>query len=75
MRNFLNEDGKLTAFPDKRKMKLYCLLYLAQKFEPGKLYTEREINNVLLDWHMFADPATHRRGVGAIMYLLRSSTQ
>ena len=31
LRNFLDADGKLTAFPAKRKMKLYALLYLAQK--------------------------------------------
>lgn len=32
LRNFLDATGKLTAFPAKRKMKLYTLLYLAQKF-------------------------------------------
>lgn len=61
LRNFLDGDGKLTAFPAKRKMKIYCLFYLAQKFEAEKDYTEQEINNVLLDWHTFADPATLRR--------------
>ena len=29
LRNFLDGNGKLTAFPAKRKMKLYALLYLA----------------------------------------------
>ena len=33
LRNFLDADGKLKAFPAKRKMKLYCLFYLAEKFE------------------------------------------
>jgi len=33
LRNFLDTDGQLTAFPAKRKMKIYCLFYLAQKFE------------------------------------------
>lgn len=51
----------MTAFPAKRKMKIYCLLYLVQKFEPEKEYTEREVNDLLLDWHTFADPATLRR--------------
>ena len=31
LRNFLDGSGKLTAFPAKRKMKLYALLYLGQK--------------------------------------------
>lgn len=61
LRNFLDLDGKLTAFPARRKMKLYCLFYLAQKIEAGREYTEREIGNLLLDWHTFADPATLRR--------------
>lgn len=72
LRNFLNGDGKLTAFPAKRKMKIYCLLYLAQKFEPEKDYTEQEINNVLLDWHTFADPATLRRELYDYGFLDRS---
>ena len=72
LRNFLDVDGKLTAFPAKRKMKIYCLFYLAQKFEPEKDYTEQEINNVLLDWHTFADPATLRRELYDYRFLDRS---
>ena len=72
LRNFLDTDGKLSAFPAKRKMKIYCLFYLAQKFEAEKDYTEQEINNVLLDWHTFADPATLRRELYDYHFLDRS---
>ena len=72
LRNFLDRDEKLTAFPAKRKMKIYCLFYLAQKFEEKKDYTEQEINNVLLDWHTFADPATLRRELYDYGFLDRS---
>lgn len=72
LRNFLTPDGKLTAFPAKRKMKLYCLFYLAEKFEAGREYTEREINEVLCDWHTFADPATLRRELFDYHFLDRS---
>lgn len=72
LRNFLDASGKLTAFPAKRKMKIYCLFYLAQKFETEKEYTEQEINNVLLDWHTFADPATLRRELYDYRFLDRS---
>ena len=72
LRNFLDASGKLTAFPAKRKMKIYCLFYLAQKFESNKDYTEQEINNVLLDWHTFADPATLRRELYDYRFLDRS---
>ena len=72
LKNFLDGDGKLTAFPAKRKMKLYTLLYLAQKIEADMDYSEREINDILLDWHTFADPATLRRELYDYNFLDRS---
>lgn len=72
LRNFLSSDGKLTAFPAKRKMKVYCLFYLARKFATEEDYTEQQINNVLLDWHTFADPATLRRELYDYGFLDRS---
>ena len=61
LRNFLDANGKLMAFPAKRKMKLYALLYLSQKIPADTDFTEWEINDILLDWHTFDDPATLRR--------------
>ena len=72
LRNFLDANGKLTAFPAKRKMKVYCLFYLAGKFEAGREYTEREVNELLLSWHTFADPATLRRELFDYGFLDRS---
>ena len=72
LRNFLDADGKLTAFPAKRKMKLYALLYLAQKIPADTDFTEREINDILLDWHAFTDPATLRRELYDYRFLDRS---
>ena len=72
LRNFLDTDGKLTAFPAKRKMKLYALLYLAQKIPADTDFSEREINDILLDWHTFADPATLRRELYDYRFLDRS---
>ncbi len=72
LRNFLDANGKLMAFPAKRKMKLYALLYLAQKIPADIDFTEREINDILLDWHTFADPATLRRELYDYRFLDRS---
>lgn len=72
LRNFLNADGKLTAFPAKRKMKVCALFYLAEKVEAERDYTEREINDLLLSWHTFADPATLRRELYDYYFLDRS---
>ena len=72
LRNFLDAEGKLTAFPAKRKMKIYCLFYLAGKIEAEQEYTERQINDLLLGWHTFADPATLRRELYDYHFLDRS---
>lgn len=72
LRNFLDTNGKLTAFPAKRKMKLYTLLYLAQRIPADTDFSEREINDILLDWHTFADPATLRRELYDYRFLDRS---
>ena len=58
---FLDPQGRLKAFPAKRKKKLSALAYLAGKLEQGKIYTEREVNELLNQWHLFGDPATLRR--------------
>ena len=72
LRNFLDAEGKLTAFPAKRKMKLFALLYLAQKIPADTDFSEREINDILLDWHTFADPATLRRELYDYRFLDRT---
>lgn len=72
LRNFLDESGKLNAFPAKRKMKICALFYLSGKFEAGREYTERQVNDLLLDWHNFADPATLRRELYDYHFLDRS---
>ena len=72
LRNFLDAKGKLTVFPAKRKMKLYALLYLTQKIPADTDFTEWEINDILLDWHTFTDPAALRRELFDYRFLDRS---
>lgn len=61
LRPFLDEHGRLTAFPAKRKKKLAALHFLAEKFPDGERWTEQQVNDRLLEWHTFHDPATLRR--------------
>ncbi|MBR4291218.1 MAG: DUF2087 domain-containing protein [Oscillibacter sp.] len=72
LKSFLDDRGRLTAFPAKRKMKIVALFYLAGKFESGRIYSEMEINSILLDWHTFGDPATLRRELYDYYFLDRS---
>ena len=73
IRHFLDAEGRLKLFPAKRKMKICVLFYLAGKFEQGRQYTEREVNDLLLCWHTFGDPATLRRELYDYCFLDRSA--
>lgn len=44
-------DGPLTTFRMKEKRRLVILKVIAQKFEPNRKYTEKEINAVLRDYN------------------------
>lgn len=44
-------DGRLAQVPAKRKVRVAALLEVLARFEPGRDYTEREVNEVLLEVH------------------------
>ena len=71
LKGLLDGDGKLTGFPARRKKKLYALFYLAQKLEPERDYSERELGEALRTWHTFDDPATLRRELYDAFFLDR----
>ncbi|HEY8169641.1 MAG TPA: DUF2087 domain-containing protein [Candidatus Limnocylindria bacterium] len=52
-------DGRLTAMPRRRPMKLAACAHLASRFEPGRSYDEAEVNAILAD--DAPDHATLRR--------------
>ena len=72
LRGFLDGEGRVTQFPARRKKRLAALRYLAGKFAPGRVYTKREVNEVLLFWHTFRDPATLRRELYDFHFLNRT---
>lgn len=72
LRGFLDAEGRVTQFPARRKKQLAVLQYLAGKFAPSIIYTEREVNEVLLAWHTFRDPATLRRELYDFHFLNRT---
>ena len=61
IKQFLDSDGKITQLPQKQKVKRALLEYLTGKFEPGHIYSEREINDVCSRWHTFGDYFLLRR--------------
>ncbi|MEM9885037.1 MAG: DUF2087 domain-containing protein [Bacteroidota bacterium] len=61
--SYLDENGKFSHFPGKRQKKKQHLMLelLSERFERGKKYTEKEVNEILNQHHSFHDPATLRR--------------
>ena len=63
-------DGRIEAMPAKRSRRLLLLDEIAQAFEPGVRYPEREVNRVL--GAMFSDYAALRRYLVDEQFLARA---
>lgn len=57
--SFFTADGRLHTIPSKRAKLLVVLDHLAQRFEPGRTYSESEVNDLLSAAH--PDHAALRR--------------
>lgn len=68
---FLDEEGRLKQWPSKQAPREEVFSYLAQKFEPGREYSEHEVNAILSYWHTFDDLFILRRGLVDSRWLLR----
>ncbi len=53
------EYGKLRAIPVQRKKKLICYELIAERFEPGRVYEEKEVNAIISTF--YEDYCTIRR--------------
>jgi hypothetical protein len=58
---FLDPGGRLRTMPRRPAVQAAALRHLLGKFDPERTYTEREVNDLLLEWHLFGDPARLRR--------------
>ncbi len=61
IRGYLDEQGRITQMPSKKKKKLYVLSYLADRIPEEQVFTEKEFNELLNRLHTFGDAATLRR--------------
>lgn len=71
---YLDEEGRVTRWPGRRFRQDIDLIlnYLAGKFEPGRTYTEKEVNAILNAAHTFEDWALLRRELFDKGYLNRT---
>lgn len=58
LRDYLVDD-RLKTIPTQRKKRDVILRHLARQFEPDRVYSEKEVNAILVDYH--DDVATLRR--------------
>lgn len=63
-------DGRLAQIPAKRKARAGALLEVLTRFEPGRVYTEPQVNEILLSVH--EDFAYQRRELVNYHYLERA---
>jgi hypothetical protein len=45
------KDGRLVSMPTTRSKRLVVLDLLAQSFEPGRRFSEKQVNDMLRPWH------------------------
>lgn len=69
LERFLDTEGRLHTIPVKRAKLLVVLDHLAQSFEPGEVYPEPEVNELLRRFH--PDVATLRRHLVDHQFLSR----
>ncbi|MBW5446083.1 metalloregulator ArsR/SmtB family transcription factor [Cohnella sp. CFH 77786] len=69
IKNFFTADGRLKHIPSQLKKKRIVLEHLAEQLEPGRTYTEKEINAFIERFH--PDFATIRREFVMHAYLFR----
>ncbi len=67
------EYGKLKAIPVQRKKKLICYEVIAERFVPGKVYSEKELNDIIGPIH--EDYCTIRRDMISEKILSRSGSE
>jgi hypothetical protein len=62
---YLDGEGRMTRWPTRRNKKdqTAILAYLASKFTEGQSYTERQVNDILRQFHTFEDWALLRRAL------------
>ncbi len=56
-------DGNLVRWPARTKQQILCLWLFWSRIPAETSFTEREISDLLNDWHDFGDPALLRRSL------------
>lgn len=69
----IDSEGKLISWPKVEADKQLAMEYLAEKFEAGRVYKEREVNEIILKYHDFMNTTMLRRELIARKLLCRKN--
>ncbi|MBP5403165.1 MAG: DUF2087 domain-containing protein [Treponema sp.] len=72
VKKYLDKNGKIIVWPKRKEDKTIVTEYLATKFESGKIYSENEVNDIILNWHTFNDHTLLRRELVERKFLTRT---
>jgi len=61
LKTFIDDEGRIIAFPSQLKKYQVLLRYVVKAFEQGKRYSEKQVNDILSRFH--EDTADLRRGL------------
>ena len=70
--NYIDSQGGIKVWPSKRIDKMTVLKYLVKKFEYNKFYSEKEVNNIIIESHSFNDYFLLRRELADNKLLCRT---
>jgi hypothetical protein len=71
IKKYLDDKGNINIWPAKQQSKLLILEYLSTFFEKDKIYSEKEVNNIIINKHNFNDYFLLRRELIDRKFLLR----
>jgi hypothetical protein len=72
LKNHLDSQNRLLRWPTKYKTRILALFFLARFFDRGRIYTQNEVDAILLDHHFFNDCCTLRRELINTRFLERT---
>lgn len=71
LKRYYTEDGKLIQYPQKRPMRILALIRVAEQFQAGTQYTEKEVNELIKRSIAFNDVEMIRRELYEYRFLGR----
>lgn len=69
---FLDKNNKVYMLPKKYNMRMEVLEFFISKFEKDKLYSEKEVNEIINEHHTFNDACRVRRELYDAKFLGRT---